>query len=251
MVDAEIPALLERLNAALVASGLPFKLALVTKDQLEFLTKNARFMPNRMFRNLVDNVKNDGGLSSLPFCWYDGTKYHVLSGNHRLKAGIEAGLTQFLVLYDDRPLSRKEQVARQLSHNSLSGQDDLVILKDLWSEIDEVGLKYYAGLDDLVLKNLEALSLPALQEVRLDVRAITLAFLPEEEAQLESALDSACERAKTADKIFVGRLSDFDRLLDVIVKRKGLKKIKSAATALASLLDDLEKLDGAADEAQP
>ncbi len=60
---------------------------------LDLLSENARFMRHETFRRLVENVKRDGALSSLPFCWRkpDG-RYLVLSGNHRVMAAREAGL---------------------------------------------------------------------------------------------------------------------------------------------------------------
>jgi hypothetical protein len=83
MVEQSALLELEAVNQALAATGQPFKLALVPLDQLRLLDKNARYMPHEMFQNLVENIKRDGGLSSVPFCWFDGSVYHVLSGNHR------------------------------------------------------------------------------------------------------------------------------------------------------------------------
>ncbi|USK77851.1 ParB/RepB/Spo0J family partition protein [Peribacillus frigoritolerans] len=72
-----------------------FKIAVVPVEKLEFLEKNARFMKNETFQNLVANIKKDGGLSQLPFCYLqENGKYKVLSGNHRSQAAISAGLTE-------------------------------------------------------------------------------------------------------------------------------------------------------------
>ena len=45
-----------------------YKIATVDVKDLEFLEKNARYMTAEMFHNLVDNVKRDGCLSSMPLC---------------------------------------------------------------------------------------------------------------------------------------------------------------------------------------
>lgn len=105
-----------------------------------------------MYLQLVENIKRDKYLSSVPFCWYNKTtkKYLVLSGNHRLKAGIDAGIQKFVVLYTDKDLEKQEQVAIQLSHNAIEGKDDLVILKELWSQVVDVNWKQYIGFDDSI-----------------------------------------------------------------------------------------------------
>jgi len=45
-------------------------------------------------------------------------------------------------------------VAIHLSHNAIAGQDDLAILRELFDEINDVALKEYSGLDDVVLGKL-------------------------------------------------------------------------------------------------
>jgi hypothetical protein len=56
-------------------------------------------MKAEQFQALVENVKKDGNLSSLPLCYRekDG-KLRVLSGNHRVQAGRQAGVEQILVM---------------------------------------------------------------------------------------------------------------------------------------------------------
>jgi hypothetical protein len=230
----------DTLNRSLAALGYPFKLAVVPLDRLALLDKNARFMPHEMFKNLVDNIKRDQGLSSVPFCWYDGEKYHVLSGNHRVKGARAAGLTQILILYDDRPITRQEFIARQLSHNALSGKDDMAILAELWREIEDVGLKYYAGLDDKTLEQLADASLASLAEARLDFRALTFLFLPEEVDRLKAAFQKASETT-VADDALATRLADFERAIDALDKVKASFDVKNAATALLLVLDVFER----------
>ena len=61
---------LEQLNSAL--DGVtPYRLALVHPADVAHVQKNAHYMPTKVYRRLVDNVKHDGNLSSLPFCWKD------------------------------------------------------------------------------------------------------------------------------------------------------------------------------------
>jgi len=85
----------------------PYKLCFVEKKELVFLEKNARFMTNIVFTNLVNNIKRDKQLASVPLLYKrpDGM-YIVLSGNHRLQAAIAAGEVIFMALYIDKELTR-------------------------------------------------------------------------------------------------------------------------------------------------
>ena len=227
---------LDEINAAL---GGQFKIAVVGVDELEFSKKNARFMKSATFNKLVENIKKDGQLSSVPFCWKVGEKYHVLSGNHRLQAGIKAGIKTFLVLYTDRDLSRSEEVDIQLSHNAIEGEDDLTILKSLWDEIDELGDKMYAGLDDKVLKALDDVTLGPLSEVDIMYQEAMFLFLPGEKDRLDRSFAEAMKfvDAKTVD---IFRFEEFDRLIDALAAVKKAYKIENRATALMIILDVFE-----------
>lgn len=235
MVEEQTRSEIDRLNEGLI--NHPYKLALVNVSELEFLEKNARYMTNEMFRNLVDNIKRDGGLSSVPLCWKHDDKYRVLSGNHRCRAAIEAGLEEVLVLFTDRELSKQEQIAIELSHNAIDGKDDMAILKELWDEIDDVSLKYYAGLDDKVLEEMEKAALASLSEVKLDYRSLTFLFLPHEVDALDEAFAHAVECGGIQDTVYINRIDDFKRLLDSQSKVQAAYDVKNSATSLMLILD--------------
>lgn len=235
MVEEQTRSEVDRLNEGLI--NHPYKLALVNVSELEFLEKNARYMTNEVFRNLVDNIKRDGGLSSVPLCWKHDDKYRVLSGNHRCRAAIEAGLEEVLVLFTDRDLSKQEQIAIELSHNAIDGKDDMAILKELWDEIDDVSLKYYAGLDDKVLEEMEKAALASLSEVKLDYRSLTFLFLPHEVDMLDEAFAHAVECGGIQDTVYINRIDDFKRLLDSQAKVQAAYDVKNSATALMLILD--------------
>lgn len=229
---------IDRINQTL--GDKPYKLAVVHVDELVFLDKNARHMTNEMFRNLVNNIKRDGGLTSVPFCFKreDG-KYLILSGNHRVKAAREAGETHILIMFTDRPLTRQEQIAIQLSHNAIAGQDDMTILKELWEELQDVEMKYYAGLDDKTLDELQKVNLDSLAEVKLDFRTISFIMLPEEIGRLNEIFKYALETTAARD-IYLAKQSDYDRALDSLAKVQAAYNIKNVATGLMIILDVFE-----------
>jgi len=220
----------------------PFKLAVVSVDEVEFLEKNARFMRYETFQNLVNNIKADGGLSSVPFCVKtEEGKYRILSGNHRVKAAIEAGLDRVLILYTDRPLSRQEQVAIQLSHSALVGEDDPVILRELYNEIEDLGLKYYSGLDDKLLEQLEKVEIGPLSDVSLDYRTVTLLMLDDEWERMVAAFEQAKKLESLAGEVVLARLADYDRLMEAQAKTQAAYRISNAATSLMLILDIFER----------
>lgn len=221
--------------------GQPFKLAVVSVELFVFLEKNARYMTHEMFGNLVKNINRDGGLTSVPFCLKrkDG-KFLVLSGNHRVSAAIEAGVKEILVLYTDREMSRAEQVAIQLSHNSIEGKDDMSILKSLWDEIDNIDLKYYAGLDDKTLEEMEKLSQKAFSEVDLEYKSLTFVFLKEEIERLDAVFERALSGV-SAENIRVAKMQEFDRIIEATAKAKAAYGIKNTAVALDLVLSVFER----------
>src|ERR1035437_4685015 len=114
-----------------------------------------------------------------PFAVKNGERFLILSGNHRVQAAKDAKLTEILVLYSARELSPAQQRAIQLSHNAIAGQDDLAILRELYDEINDVALKEYSGLDDVMLGQLNPPELDLLSEKGLEYRIVSIAFLPE------------------------------------------------------------------------
>jgi len=228
--EASIQEINDRLGDA------PFKLALVPTEQLALLEKNARFMKSETFRNLVANIKKDGAPSSIPFCVKEGEKFKVLSGNHRVMATREAGFEQMVIMYTEKPLSRSEEVAIQLSHNSLVGEDDPIVLQDLWDEIEQVEMKFYSGLDDKIMEDLEKLSLQALSEVDLEYRLLTFMFLPEEAERLQEIFEKAVSLV-SCDEAHLVTKGDFDRLIDGMDKTRASYGVHNSATALGLILD--------------
>jgi len=214
-----------------------YRLAWINKSQVDFAEKNARYMTSELFRNLTDNIKKNEQLASVPLTWLhkDG-RYKALSGNHRLQAAIEAGLDWFLVLYTDEALSRSQEVAIQLSHNSLEGADDPIILKELWREIEDVGLKYYAGLDDKALEELPDVDLKSLRNVTLDFQSVTFLFLPEELERLQATFADAMKLISDKN-LYIAGGRDYHQLIDSMAKAGAAYDVKNAALQVMLILD--------------
>lgn len=239
---------LESVNENLSPTSV--RMAVVPISQCDFLDKNARFMRAEQYRQLVENIRRDGCLTSVPFAVKVGERYKILSGNHRVKAAQDAGLADIPVLYTDQELSHQKQVAIQLSHNAIAGQDDLAILRELYDEIADVTLKAYSGLDDVGLGRMEPPDLDPLSEAHLEFRIVSIAFLPAEVERIEALLARVLDIA-TGDKTWVNRFVEYDRLLDALTITKAQAGIKNTATAFGLMMDIVERHLDEVPKAQP
>jgi hypothetical protein len=233
-MDQKIRETIEALNDYL--QGGPYKLDLVNPRGIILLEKNARYMTQEMFQNLVSNVKRDGGLSSFPLCYRAPEGLIVLSGNHRVQAAVHAGIEEILILVIDKELTRQEQVAVQLSHNAIEGRDDPVILKELWNEIEEIDLKMYAGLDSEIIKELEKMEFASIVEARPDFKCVTLLFLPEETEEIKKLL---CEidTVFSGDEGYILSLRHYDATFRLLVDIKDKYNIVNNPTAFMKIVE--------------
>lgn len=215
----------------------------VALAELKLLEKNAHYMDPDEFTRLVNNIKNDGVLTSLPVV-YRGT---VLSGNHRTQAAIKAGLEETDVIEIVSELSEDEQKAIQLSHNAIKGKDDSNILRELYDSINSLDLKLYSGLtdDDFKITDVEVQTLSFVQPTYEDM---VIAFLPEEKTLFIEALEKVGKKAK--DRLIVaGRASDFDLVFKAVIDAKSKLNIINTAEALKTIAElALQKLEEEPDE---
>ncbi|GHE06547.1 hypothetical protein [Streptomyces alanosinicus] len=164
----------------------------------------------------------------------------VLSGNHRTLAAIEVGLPQIWWMQIEEPLPRQRQIALQLSHNAIAGQDDPAILKELYDELESVEWRQYTGLDDKSLDLLEKVDVASLGEANLDFASVQLMFLPDELERAEAAFDAAWSTA-SADQRWVAGLEQYEPVLDALETSRAAYKIGNSATALGVILTVFER----------
>lgn len=232
----QILSTLEKLNKLIVKEGIsPFKFGLANPNDLVLLEKNARFMKKEMFDTLVKGIQLQG-LSSLPFCYRDGDRDIVLSGNHRVMASRAAGVKQILYLYTDAEMSKQEQIACQLAHNQVTGEDDPQILKELWSEIQDLDLKEITGFDDDFFERLEPIEFQALTEPPIKTRSVTLVFMEHDLDKFNEALEQIKAEAGK-DPAYLARFSDFNAFFELVLTIKEDMQIINTATAIAKMVE--------------
>ena len=213
----------------------------INPKELKLLELNARYMKHEEYAKLVANIKRDGKLTSAPFAALDGDAYVVLSGNHRVKASVEAGLSVIHCIVTDDKLSEDQRIAIQLSHNAIVGQDDPFILKQLYEKILDIDMKEYSGLDDKTLELLEKFNSLGMSEANLKFQTLTMVFLPDDLKAAKEVISEAMERSKSADEIWLARFAEYDRWLDSQEAASSSHNVKNVATAVEIVLRIFER----------
>lgn len=213
------------------------KVIKINPRELKLLEVNARFMKADEFQKLVSNVKRDGCLTQLPFCAYnDDWELEVLSGNHRVQAAIEAGLEEIEVQITEDQLTKDQRIGIQLSHNAISGQDDMAILKELYESIDDVNFKAYSGLDDETLKLLDEIKTQSMSALGLEYQMLNMMFLPTEIDDIKKIIDKAVKETHK-NKTLMLRMKEYDKYLDTLQEVSEGARIKNTAVAFMTMLE--------------
>jgi hypothetical protein len=208
---------------------------------LVLLERNARYMRHEQFARLVDNVRKDGRLTSVPFAVRepDG-RYLVLSGNHRTRAAIDAGLKEIEVMVTDDELSHDQRIGIQLSHNSIAGDDDLGVLKSIYESVENVDWRQYSGLDDKTLELLAEIDTSSINEANLDYQSLSILFFPSEVERVKAVLEEALALASGASEKWVARYDDHARMLKALSLIGESSGVSNVATSIGLLLDVFE-----------
>lgn len=113
---------------------------------------NARIMDDEKFESLKRIVKKDNRLESLPFCYKDDDRIKIISGHHRYRAALQAGLKELYFILEKNKLSKEDIVYKQLYHNQLDGEDAYPIIDLMLKEIRDqeklINLGFEYKLDD-------------------------------------------------------------------------------------------------------
>ena len=102
--------------------------------------KNARTMTAAKRERLVANLTHDGTLTSAPLVYQD----RIISGHHRVKAAIAAGIEKAQVIEITNELPDDHLTALQLSHNSISGEDDPNVLQEMLADLSPLMQQFAA-----------------------------------------------------------------------------------------------------------
>ncbi|EKR91046.1 ParB-like protein [Leptospira santarosai str. CBC379] len=188
---------------------------------------------------LVENVKKDGFLSQLPFGVKIEEKFKVISGNHRVTASIKAKLEAILILYIE-DIDSERELAIQLSHNSIAGQDDLGILKSLYLQIKELDWKAYSGIDEQSLLNYQIPELVPISESDIKLNEVRLFYGDLDLKQIDQTLELLEKKLidEKRDRVVLG---DFERFVEVMTEVKRRLNVKNHSVAFLKMIEICEE----------
>ena len=218
----------------------PYQLAYVSPvEDCVQLERNAHYMDKQTLDRLTANVAEDGFLSQLPFAMKrsDG-KYLVLSGNHRLKASIKAGLEYILILYINE-VDRDKQIAYTLSHNALVGKDDMQMLKEIYSEMRSIEAREFSGLNGLDFIDVDGVKQVSINDGDIELTELRFLFVESRSNNVKRVLEEL-ERADIDEdsSIVVGSFESFVRVLTEVKKKYN---IKNQTIAFSKMIDICEE----------
>jgi len=210
-------------------------------------------MPPAQYQRLVENLRKDGILTSAPLIYQD----EILSGNHRVKAAIDAGITEAGCIEITSKLSKEDRVSIQLAHNAIAGDDDPNTLEQLYKSLG-LDAKTYSGLTDDLFTAAEDVDLESLAIGAPPYMDMVIEFLPEEAIQFEALLariDQAL-KGKNPPIRHVAAYDDFDTMFNALVRVKELSGIHNSAIAIRMMaelalerIEQLETIDADTGEA--
>lgn len=210
----------------------------VQLDELREQDVNARVMPTKMFERLTTTIHRDGRLESLPFvALNENGGLEIVSGHHRTRAARSAGVNEIYAIVDTTHLSRDEIKAKQLAHNSINGQDNAQIVKQIYQEIQDADSKLEAFIDSNIDIDVPKVKI---NDITLDVdlKQILVVFLPTQ-AEL---FDKAAEKiVGEYDELYVAEnkvLEPFIKAVRRIGNEYDIRSMGTVFTRMAEIANE-------------
>ena len=147
---------------------------------------NPQQMKDADFNRLVKSIKKDGVLtSSILVQEISEGKYKCISGHHRIKAGIKAGIkkAECIVITD---INESTRIRLQLQHNDIHGEPDEFLTSELRKSLLEEDLKLVADGMSEIIKD---------QNINYDeplYSYVHICLMPDTEREFTQLLDNLC-----------------------------------------------------------
>jgi hypothetical protein len=243
---AEMQAIVDQLNAAAFGPDSKLRFAWVKFAELREQDVNANVMPTGMFNALVGNLRKNKAIEGVPLCAVreGSTAMEIVSGHHRVRAAMQAGIDEGLVLcyYG---ITTSELIAKQLSHNSIQGNSDPEIVKRLYESIESLPEKMESFIDPSLWESLPEPTHFEQVDVDLfaDAKTVTIMFLPVQAADFQKAADLL---NKDDDIVYLAHRQQFDAFRDAVHEVRKELEIYAYPTAIAQMaalaLERLEQI---------
>ena len=217
-----------------LADGLVIKWVNVTDLKEQDL--NAQIMEPRKFDTLTQNIKLRGMLESLPYCYQKNGEgqIEIVSGHHRARAALKAGIQRIPVIVDEREMSRSTITAKQIAANELTGHPDEKLLAQLITQMTTADDMLLSGLDADHLPHPESenVSINSLN-VNYDFRSVEFMFLGRELEDLKKFIDDC--KADMTGLAPMELYEDFSREIIGYANRNNIKNVSAAVSRLIEI----------------
>lgn len=135
---------------------------------------NAQLMGQSDFNRLVKNIKKDGCLTSTVLVMrQEGKKYMCISGHHRVRAAIKAGITDVPCLIMDE-VDESTRIRLQLSHNDIHGEPDEELLLVLQNKLNSIDIELINNIKQECENELKEITVD-----KIEFRYVSVCQLPE------------------------------------------------------------------------
>lgn len=168
---------------------------------------NAQIMNEKDFKRLVSNIKKDGCLtSSILVMEQHGKKYMCISGHHRIRAGLKAGLKVVPCLVINE-VDESTRIRLQLTHNDIHGDPDENIVSVLRAKLNEFDINLTAW-NDLKVEDFEV------EDLDFEVfQYVSICLKPK---SFEELIDIIGSNATSADEKFFVECTDFELMKEAL-----------------------------------
>ena len=188
---------------------------------------NAQIMKGNDFKRLVSSIKRDGCLtSSVLVMEQTGKKFTCISGHHRVRASLKAGLKIVPCLIINE-VSESTRIRLQLTHNDIHGTPDENIVAILSAKLDQF---------DIGLTAWENVEVEKFETEKIDFEIFKYVSICLKPKTFEDLIDFFESDASNADEKYFLEMEDYEYMEEALTLafKKGYK---SPGKAFRKFLD--------------
>jgi hypothetical protein len=209
----------------------------VNIDLLQEQSVNARSQSVDTFLQLTKNIADSKRLESMPFAAVTQKGLEIVSGHHRVRAARKAGLKEIWVLVDVTGLARDRIKSKQLAHNSLQGQDDADLVRQIFDSIGDVAAKIEAFIEPQIDTSKIGFNLSGKDfEANLALRVVVLMFLPAQNDVFKQAVERV-QKLCDANEAYVATRDEYETLVAATGAVAEAFDIRSVPTIMAKMAE--------------
>ena len=168
---------------------------------------NAQIMKGNDFKRLVSSIKRDGCLtSSVLVMEQTGKKFMCISGHHRIRAALKAGLKKVPCLIINE-VSESTRIRLQLTHNDIHGKSDENIVAILSAKLDQF---------DIGLTAWEDVEVEEFETEKIDFEIFKYVSICLKPKSFEELIDIIGSNSSNADEKYFIDLDDYNYMEEAL-----------------------------------